>query len=153
MLNKELRKDLKDVIDCNEFIRFYRIFRNVYHEKVAQQHQIRELMRVFFKEIRNILEYSEYGIHLKDFGVFVPKDTEIYTNNEGFGKKSLFTKVYRIRQSYRFYFEEEYYEENFKFVVRVAKKKKRKASMIRTPNPDLVLYHRKRIRKDNTTIE
>lgn len=134
-IKKEKLKNMKE-----GFWQYYRLNKTVKPKTYNHVNKLEKGVLDLFREMQEMLAESRHGMCLKDFGIIVPRDTEIEVNDGIFRRE---TKVYN---SYKFFFENDYLAQFYK--VTVKKSKKRQTDVIRTPRPHAVLLHRKKIRKD-----
>lgn len=134
-IKKEKLKNMKE-----GFWQYYRLNKTVRPKTYNTLRTLEKGVLDLFREMQEMLAESRHGMCLKDFGIIVPRDTEIEVNDGIFRRE---TKVYN---SYKFFFENDYLAQFYK--VTVKKSKKRQTDVIRTPRPHAVLLHRKKIRKD-----
>lgn len=140
MLKKDAeRKKFTELID-QHFWEYYRLNKNVKPKFLKRRGHCEKAVRDFFRIIKDMLDETDYGVHIKDFGVIVPKDFIYYFD------KNIFTKDFGVRNSYRFFFDNEYF--NKQYWTYVKGRNRGRKDVIRTPKPHAIRLHRKKIKKD-----
>lgn len=135
-----VRENLKDIID-DDLYHAYRKDKSRKPKRYTRKENVFKGVRDIFRMISEMLGECNHGVYLKDFGIFVPKDVEIEVES------GLFKTEAKVYNTYRFFFENEYFFDQYKAQIKAPTKHKVR-DRIRKPRPYAVILHRKKIRKN-----
>lgn len=128
-------------INTREFYEFYKKVRRKPSKKIDQYNYFKKAINGMLMEIRDCLEETEHGVHLRGLGVLYKKPF-----GEMYKKLSLFTHTKITRELISFYLEDDYLRHKY-LVTNITKRNgtKRKEKLVDKPNA--VILHRKIVRK------
>jgi len=134
------KKEYLEDIQTREFYDFYRKIRRKNSKKIDQFNYFVKAINGMLKEINNLMNETDHGLHLKGLGVLYKKPFGEY-----YKKLTLFTHRKVSRKRVNFYLEDDYLRN--RYIITNTRPAIKKEDDVRQDKATAVILHRKLIKK------